>query len=113
MKKLCCGLAAVGLLFGAVEQVRSDFIYWCEFNGGVVQRANLDGSGKTKLVSGLSIPLFPSLDVPDGTMYWSEQGRGNIWQANLDGSGPTILVSGVSSPSGTALDIGGGQIYWA
>jgi hypothetical protein len=113
MKKLCCGLAAVGLLFGAVEQVRSDFIYWCEFNGGVVQRANLDGSGKTKLVSGLSIPLFTSLDLPDGTMYWSEQGRGNIWRANLDGSGPTILVSGVSSPSGTALDIGGRQIYWA
>jgi hypothetical protein len=113
MKQLCCGLAAVGLLFGAVEQVRSDFIYWCEFNGGDIQRANLDGSGKTTLVRGLSVPVFISLDLPDGTMYWSELGKGNIWRANLDGSEPTTIVSGVSSPSGTALDIGSRQIYWA
>ena len=112
MKQLCCGLAAFGLLFGAVEQVRSDFIYWCEFNGGVVQRANLDGSGKTTLVRGLSVPLFTSLDLPDGTMYWSENGKGNVWRANLDGSEATTIVSGVSSPSGTALDIGNRQIYW-
>jgi hypothetical protein len=47
MKTLSCGMAVLGLLFGAVKRGRSEFLYWCEFYGGVVQRANLDGSGKT------------------------------------------------------------------
>jgi hypothetical protein len=58
MKRLFCGLAVLALLLQAIGQVRSDFIYWNDFNDGHIRRANLDGSGQEILVSGLTTPGF-------------------------------------------------------
>jgi hypothetical protein len=112
MKQLFYGLTALALFLGPIGTARADFIYWCEYSGGDIQRAHLDGSGKTTLVSRQSSPAGLSLDLVDGTMYWSEQGRGNIWQASLDGSGAAPLVRGIPTPASTALDIANRQIYW-
>src|SRR5262245_54380160 len=104
MKHLLCAVAVLGLFFGTLGPARSDVIYWCE-NGGDIQRAYLDGSGKTRLVRGQSSPGGLSLDLANGTMYWSDKGSGSIRRANLDGSGLTTIVSGVPTPAGTGLDI--------
>jgi hypothetical protein len=81
MKRLLCGLVVLGLFFGVVGQTRSDFMYWTDSdfsnsNQGAIRRANLDGSGQTTLVSGLSGPLGISLNLASGQMSlggWSPQ----------------------------------------
>jgi sugar lactone lactonase YvrE len=111
------GLAILGLLLGITAQARSQFLYYSSA-GGYIQRANLDGSGKVTLLSGLDVPIGPTLDLAGGQMYWADTGAGAIRRANLDGSGQTTLVSGLppsdSNPSAMppALDLARGQMYW-
>jgi sugar lactone lactonase YvrE len=113
MKPLFCSLLAWVLFFGAMDQARSDFIYWSDFEGGDIRRANLDGSGQTILVSGLNGPTGVALDVAGGLIYWCAWGSSDIQRANLDGTGQTILVTGLNQPSGLALDLARGHMYWA
>src|SRR5438132_13214230 len=62
LKRCLCGLAALGLFFVVAGQARPDFIYWCEYGGGKIGRANLDGTEVTTLVSRLGGPWRPALD---------------------------------------------------
>ncbi len=114
MKRVICGLVVLGLFLGAVGQARSDFIYWSDYFGGDVRRANLDGSGQITLVraSGFA-PLGLALDRAEGKIYWADNFGGAIQRANLDGTGEETLVSGLNGPIGVRLDIVGGKIYWA
>src|SRR5262249_29248091 len=86
LRPLIYGWAVMGVMLGGMGQVRSDYIYWSEFGGGNIRRANLDGSGMTTLVSGLAAPLGPSLDLARGHMYWADHFNGDIRRANLDGT---------------------------
>jgi sugar lactone lactonase YvrE len=81
-------------------------------NAAVVQRANLDGSGVTELVTGASNIYGIALDVAGGQMYWTDINANMIQRANLDGSGVTNLVTGLTFPRAIALDVAGGQMYW-
>jgi hypothetical protein len=87
MKRLFCGWTVLSLFFGVVGQVWSDSIYWSEIGSDVIQRANLDGTGKMLLVRGQSSPWGPALDIPGGKMYWTDFSGGDIRRANLNGSG--------------------------
>jgi hypothetical protein len=114
MKRLFCGLAVLALLLEAVGQIRSDFIYWTDKGDGAVWRANLDGSGKQSLISGLTIPVGLALDLAGAKIYYDDQSSGgSSYSANLDGSWPTTLVEGLSAPDQIALDVPGSQMYWA
>jgi hypothetical protein len=109
------GLVALGLFLGAMGQGRCDFIYWADYgvlSGGTgsINRANLDGTGRTSLVS-LFGPTGIALDLGGGRIYWSEPNGQDIGSANLDGTGRRILVTGVS-PWHIALDVAGGKMYW-
>src|SRR5216683_2761042 len=92
LKRFLCALAALGLFFGAAGQARPDFIYWSDFVGGSILRANLDGTGVTTLVTGQSNPTWPGLDLAAGQMYWNNWGTRDLRRANLDGSGQQILI---------------------
>ena len=87
-------------------------IYWTDWNGGKIQRANLDGTGVEDLVSGLKGTSHIALDLGDGKMYWTATEAGKIQRANLDGTGVEDLVSGLRWPRGIALDLGNGKMYW-
>jgi sugar lactone lactonase YvrE len=112
MKRLFSGLLSLILFFVAISQARSDSIYWTDFFGGHIWRANLDGTGQQALVAGGS-PGGIALDVSGGLMYWTDYSEGDIRRANLDGSGQQTLVTGLSTPVGIALDLSGGLMYWA
>jgi DNA-binding beta-propeller fold protein YncE len=86
------------------------YIYFSEFVGGRISRANLDGTGKVTLASGLSNPIGPTLDLAHGQMYWG--GSGTMRRANLDGTSRTVVVS---SPNGglPTFDWAGGRMYGA
>jgi hypothetical protein len=114
LRPLTYGWAVLGVFLGAMGQARSEYIYWSDFNGGDIQRANLDGSGQTTLVSGLVGAIGPALDIAGGQMYWGVNPfpfSGDIRRANLDGSGQTVLITGLDSPGAPALDLANGQMY--
>jgi hypothetical protein len=87
-------------------------MYWADFNGGDIRRANLDGSGQATLVTGLGAPRGVVLDLPGGKMYWTDGSLGQINQANLDGSSQKTLVTGLGTPRFIALDLTSGKMYW-
>jgi outer membrane protein assembly factor BamB len=120
MKQFLCGLVAVGLLAGGAEETLADYVYWADAvssygNNGDIQRANLDGTVRSSLVTGLSTPIGIALDVAGGTMYWAAPNFPNpeIGRANLDGTGRTTLISLPNAfPLLVALDLANGKIYW-
>jgi hypothetical protein len=105
-------------------------MYWADFIG-LIQRAELDGSGPEAIVvdPGISIVFDPStgsqvsaggpiaLDVAAGKVYWSSftpDGTLNqrIRRANLDGSNIEDVRTGLPDVGGIALDPIGVKMYW-
>jgi hypothetical protein len=86
-------------------------MYWTDYFGNDIRRANLDGTGQKTLVTGLSTPVGIALDFSAGLMYWAERG-GFIRRANLDGSGQQILVQQAGDAVGIALVLSAGLMYW-
>ena len=100
--------AAVVCLAGA-NPTHGGLIYWANFDGGDIRRANLDGSGQRILVKGLSSPVGPAVDPAGGQLYWGNVPN-DVRRASLDGSGQTVLVR--NSGGAPALDLIGGHMYW-
>lgn len=57
------GLWVVGLLLGAIFEVRSAHLYWSNVDGGDIRRAKLDGTEPQVLVTGESQPAIVTLDL--------------------------------------------------
>ena len=99
------------LLVSSSSGEAASFIYWGDPSTDKIHRANLDGSGVTDLVTGLSNVESLALDVAGGHMYWADRGTDKIQRANLDGSGVTDLVT-TPNVYALALDVAGGHMYW-
>jgi len=99
--------------FAVALDIAGGKIYFASI-GGVIQRANLDGSGQEILVRNEN-PDGIALDLAGGKMYWTNLLNGDIRRANLDGSGEEILIKGLSVPAFIALDLGapGTAVFYA
>ena len=97
-----------GILLGSSK------IFWSDFTAKKIQSANLDGSGLTDLVTGLSNPKGDlAIDEQNQKVYWIDAGAGNLQRADLDGSNVETIVTGIGSGGrGLDLDIPNGHIYW-
>ncbi|MBN1376445.1 MAG: hypothetical protein JXA01_09850 [Dehalococcoidia bacterium] len=100
-------------VFGiAIDSIRGK-IYWANhLLSGNISRANLDGTEREVILTGLNSPVEIEIDTDGSKIYWTEENGGKIGRANLDGSDPCDLVTGLSAPEGLALDVAGGKIYW-
>jgi len=83
-------------------------IYWTDANStNLVQRANLDGSGREELVSGNVTPVGIDLEIAAGRMFWTNRGsgtgNGKVRRADLDGSTVVDIVSNLNNPEYLAL----------
>ena len=99
-------------------------IYWVAWSASTtIQRAGLDGSNVTDVLTELDFPSGIAVDIERGKIYWTESGEwdalgnpiratGKIQCADLDGSNVTALVTGLDDPRGIALDVAGGKMYW-
>ena len=110
-------LAALALLLSGMGQSDSSatsMMYWTDLGTKKIQRANLDGSGVTNLITtGLGTLHYLALDTAGGKMYWTDSAFDSIQRANLNGSHIEALVTtGLSSPGGIALDVEAGKMYW-
>jgi virginiamycin B lyase len=109
------GRAVVGALVGSLVVAvaatpANAFVYWTSVSGGVLGRANLDGSGVNEsFITGLAGPYAVAVD--GAHIYWTNYFGGAIERANLDGSGVNqTFVTGLADPYGVAVD--GAHIYW-
>ncbi len=122
MNRYLSGLLALGVLLAGAQQALGDSLYWADFGPSIgatgdIQRANLDGTGRTSLVPGLSNPVGIALDVAGGSMYWTAVNGPNqeIGRANLDGTGRTSIIPLTpfdTAPLTVSLDLAHGKIYW-
>jgi len=98
-------------------------IYWAGGSdmddAGLIQRANLDGTGLETLVGPAELDIADNgvdlcLDVEAGKMYWNNSRRGVIRWADLDGTGVEGLISGIYPRGGMAMDLTGRAVpEWA
>lgn len=122
--------------FDIALDVSAGHMYWTEFQGGVIKRANLDGSGvgivvQSPLPGGNPAPERPSkpvfnaanasvlngpwgldLDLSARKIYWSEPNSNLIARANFDGTALEPVSSTISFPLGVKLDVSAGKIYF-
>jgi len=83
---------------GLALDLDSGYVYWANFSGGQLLRANTDGTEMEVVMDGLNGPLGVKLDVENGHMYWSEQNAGTISRANLNGTEVLNLFTGLTKP---------------
>ena len=92
--------------------VDENYLYWTDAGTQKIQRANLDGSNVTDLVTSADGLDQPSgLTIYNNQLYWIESST--IKRAEIDGSLPIDLVTsadGLDQPSG--LTIYNDQLYW-
>src|ERR1044071_660942 len=86
-------------------------MYWSNSGFGTLERANLDGSSRAVILSGLSSPYAIALDLVHNKIYWTEPSASRLRRANLDGSSVETVAT-PATPEGVALDAAGGKIYW-
>jgi len=110
-------LAGILSIFASTSIAVADLIpsmYWADSTQRRIQRADLDGSNITNVITtGLEDPRGIVLDQRgEGKIYWADRGTHKIERANLDGTGRETLVSGLGDPNHIALDLNAGKMYW-
>ena len=103
-------------VWGLALDPAAGVMYWTDFFGGDIHRANLDGTGVSgPLVTGLGQPRGLVIDHAAGQMIWTEQLNSTISRAALDGSGVQLILDdldGVDEAFGLAIDPIPGKLYW-
>ena len=89
------------------------YIYWANYNGKTIGRANLDATGADQSFVSVGAKWTDGLAVDAQHIYWTNYSAGTIGRANIDGTGanPSFLVNGTTGPAGIAVD--GNYIYFA
>jgi hypothetical protein len=98
-------------------------IYWGDFSGGSIFRANLDGSGRETLVTGNNMTRGVRIHAAEQMMYWVNRDAKKIHRCPLSAvaAGPISLThpavqtlyTNLDTPHGLTLDIPARKIYWA
>jgi hypothetical protein len=108
LRRLIVPLAlAFSLLFAATAHA---YVYWGDFQGGTIGRANLDGTDATDAFISTGGKPF-AIAVNGSHIYWANA-AGSIGRANLDGTGvEPNFISGLGEPTGVAVTPS--YIFWS
>lgn len=114
--------AASGPYFMDLD-VPSGKIYWGDFSGGSIFRANLDGSERETLLTGNNNTRGVRLDPRERMLYWINRDDKKVHRCPLAAfEGGTIplthpavqtLYTNLDTPHGLTLDVPARKIYWA
>lgn len=115
---------------GIVVDAEAGHLYWTNMgnpiaNDGSIERANLDGSNITHIVSpgDTFTPKQLQFDEKNRKLYWCDREGMRVMRVNVDGSNIETLVDtseGDSRPGkdirkwcvGIVLDVEAGKLYW-
>lgn len=89
------------------------FVYWTDNGSDTVNRAALDGSGRTVLHTApdaFANPRALALDVAAQMMFWGE--GTSLLRAPLAGGPATVVASGTLFITSIAVDAESQQLYW-
>jgi len=100
-------LVDLGTPMGAAERP----MFWSEFGGHLLRRAELDGSNIVDVIQG-DVPNGVAIDPLARKLYWTDWGAGLVRRANLDGSEVQDLIVTDNHPRAIALDPVGAKMYW-
>lgn len=84
--------------------------------GRQIQKANLNGSGASAIVTSTGTLQDVAVDPAGGNIYFTSNvsGNGQVYKADLNGGNKMAIVTGLSSSiKGIALDSKNGFVYWA
>jgi hypothetical protein len=114
--------AATGPYFMDLD-VPAGKIYWGDFGGSSIFRANLDGSARETLLTGNNMTRGVRLDPRERMLYWINRDDKKVHRCPLAAfAGGTIplthpavqtLYTNLDTPHGLALDIPARKLYWA
>lgn len=103
-------------VLGVVVDTVHRKIYWTNnpaTGPAVIERANLDGSGREALnIPGLTYLTDITIDYISGKLLWVDLGAQKIMRANFDGSNPQTLRDG-AKPMGVMVNCTFNKIYWS
>jgi sugar lactone lactonase YvrE len=98
-------------------------IYWGDFDGGAIFRANLDGSERETLLTGNNRTRGVAVDPRGGMLYWINRDDKMVHRCPLTAfaagtialSDPAVqtLYTGLDTPHGLVLDLPARKMYWA
>lgn len=89
--------------------VSADYIYWADYGGNKIGRADLDGtSANASFMAAEDLPA--DVAVNDTHVFYSTSQGGRIIRASLDGTGANTLLFTAAPTRGLAL--GPDKIYW-
>ncbi len=104
-------------------EAEAEKLYWGEFAGGSIYRANRDGSERELLITGNREVRGVKVDSREGMLYWVDRNQGVIYRTPLSGlaSGARAvsheaveaLYTGLDTPHGLELDLPARKLYWA
>ena len=91
-------------------------IYWTAVNlanpnRGMLNSANLDGSGATVLADIYGTPLYIAVDAVAGRLYWTDV-LGRLQRSSLTGTDIGNLVRDIPLWPLSALAVAAGNVYW-
>jgi virginiamycin B lyase len=98
---------ALTLVFAASAHA---YVYWGDYQGGSIGRANLDGTGVND--GFIQTGGHPNAVAVNSThVYWSNETTGTIGRANLDGTEvEPNFITGIKEPFGVAVN--SASIFW-
>ena len=86
-------------------------MYWTDHTRDTIERASMDGTSRSIIVSTGLFPTGLTLDYNTQTLYWIDDYYNRIEKSNADGSGHSILTSsGISGPFD--IDFYQNTLYW-
>ena len=105
---------------GAIRSVALDLVnkklYFCDANNNNLYMSNLDGSGKSIILTGYYGYAF-AVDNTNNKIYFdahSDDGTvSGLYRANLDGTNPVEIDNTQSRIYGIALDVDNSKVYWS
>jgi hypothetical protein len=98
-------------------------LYWGDFGGGSIYRANWDGTGRETILSGNNNTRGVRVDSIHQMLYWINRDDKKVHRCPLQtfDKGPILLTdpavqtlySNLDTPHGLVLDIPARKLYWA
>ena len=90
-------------------------VYWSEqsSSGGIIKRANLNGTGVEQLISLSFIPTDITIDSIADKLYWVNSRQGTIQSTNLNGENIKTIIKRDDHIVDIAIDAERGKLYWA
>ncbi len=104
--------SADGFVEGITVDNVNNKLYWTRPSAGLIQRANLDGTGLETFVTAAGEPRDVTVDPLGGFLYWSDVDGQVIERIALTGTGRTVIVPDALDVKDLIVDTLRGFLYW-